>query len=46
MMTLVYWMLEWIQMKNTVTKEYLEGVIEPKESFMNATYLQDRVRLL
>jgi hypothetical protein len=40
----VYWMVEFVQMKKDVKKEYLDEVIDPKHMQLNRQYLEDRIR--
>lgn len=40
----VYWMVEFVQMKKEVKKEYLDEVIDPKHLQLNRQYLEDRIK--
>jgi hypothetical protein len=42
----VYWMVEFVQMKKDVKKEYLDEVIDPKHLQLNKQYLEDRIKEL
>lgn len=43
-MTYVYWMIEFVQMRRDVKKEYLDEVIDPKHLQLNKPYLEDRIK--
>ena len=43
-MTYVYWMVEFVQMRRDVKKEYLDEVIDPKHLQLNKPYLEDRIK--
>jgi hypothetical protein len=42
----VYWIVEFVQMKKDVKKEYLDEVIDPKHLQLNKQYLEDRIKEL
>ena len=45
-MVMIYWMIEFATLQDTVKKEYLDGVIDPKSQVFSRNYLLDRIKLI
>ena len=43
-MTYIYWMIELVQLRKDVKKEYLDEVIDPKHLQLTKQYLEDRIK--
>ncbi len=43
-LTYSYWMIEYVQMRKDVKKEYLDEVIDPKHLQLTKQYLEDRLK--
>lgn len=42
----VYWMVEYVQLRKDVKKEYLDEVIDPKQILLSKQYIEDRIKEL
>lgn len=45
-MLMIYWMIEYSTLQQNVKKEYLDGVIDPKNQVLSKNYLMDRIKAL
>lgn len=45
-MIMVYWMIEFATLQDSVKKEYIDGVIDPKSQVLSRNYLLDRIKLI
>ena len=45
-MVMVYWMIEFATLQESVKKEYLDGVIDPKGQVLSRNYLLDRIKMI
>jgi len=43
---MIYWMIEFIGLDKNAKKDYLDGVIDPKNKELTRNYLQERIRSL
>jgi hypothetical protein len=45
-MVMIYWMIEYASLQQNVKKEYLDGVIDPKNQVLSKSYLMDRIKAI
>lgn len=45
-MVMIFWMIEFASLQQNVKKEYLDGVIDPKNQVLSKSYLIDRIKAL